>query len=278
MMWEIRVLLDSEENVKNQQEAERIIQQYQEGKIQLPRLSQREEAQLLVYDAYALTGREREVLAKKAIDLSEECADAYGILAKFARSKNEKLSYLDKGIELAEKQIHPIITKDPRAYWLDVHTRPYMRLLLHYGLVLKENGQLKKAMKTFHRLLEQNPDDHQGVRYVFIPLLLELGDLDEADYWITLFYDEQDAFIEYAMFFIDLLDAEMEDAEDLWYDAMQQNPFAAEYMMGEETLPLKVPEYYTSGSEDEGIFIAQVLKPLWEKNSEFQKSFNSVMV
>jgi tetratricopeptide (TPR) repeat protein len=61
-------------------------------------------------------------------------------------------------------------------YWLDLDSRPYMRALHGRGLCLYRLGRVDEAGQVFERMLELNPNDNQGVRFL-------LSDLKEGLTW-----------------------------------------------------------------------------------------------
>jgi len=62
------------------------------------------------------------------------------------------------------------------AFWGDVDSRPFMRALHGRGLCLWRQGQVDEARLVFAWMLELNPNDNQGARFI-------LHDLDEGLSW-----------------------------------------------------------------------------------------------
>jgi hypothetical protein len=65
-------------------------------------------AQDIMYDAFGERDPEVRVkLAKRALEISPDCADAYVLLAENARSRKEALEYYEKGVAAGERALGP---------------------------------------------------------------------------------------------------------------------------------------------------------------------------
>jgi len=132
------------------------------GKI--PRTAPRtplEEAQNLVYEAWETKGPERVALARKALEICPDCADAYVILAEeSACSTAEARDLYAKGVAAAERALGPEIFKEEAGhFWGLLSTRPYMRARLGLAQCLWELGEYEAAVEHFRDLLRLNPRD-----------------------------------------------------------------------------------------------------------------------
>lgn len=65
-------------------------------------------------------------------------------------------------------------------FWGILSTRPYMRAMEGLAHTQWELDQREESLKTYRELLRLNPNDNQGIRYVVMDLLLEMGRDDEA--------------------------------------------------------------------------------------------------
>ena len=65
-------------------------------------------------------------------------------------------------------------------FWGHLETRPYMRARLGLAQALRDLGRVDEAVAHYRALLELNPGDNQGVRYVLLATLLQRGMNDEA--------------------------------------------------------------------------------------------------
>src|SRR5579871_3678295 len=66
-----------------------------------------ERAQALVYQALETTGLRRTKLARQALAVSAECADAYVLLAEAAQDPHEMRDLYEQGIQAGERALGP---------------------------------------------------------------------------------------------------------------------------------------------------------------------------
>jgi hypothetical protein len=87
------------------------------------------QAQDLMYDAFEASGAQRATLARQALTISADCADAYLLLAEEATSSlEEKRQLLEQGVAAGERALGPrVFKKGVGEFWAIFETRPYMR-------------------------------------------------------------------------------------------------------------------------------------------------------
>ena len=65
-----------------------------------------EKAQQIIYQAYGTVGKERVKLARQALEISADCADAYVILADDAGTDIEKAKgFFEQGVEIGRAHV-----------------------------------------------------------------------------------------------------------------------------------------------------------------------------
>ena len=87
-------------------------------------------AQELIYDAWETrTARQRIQLAKRALRISDLCADAHSLLAEdAAKTLVERREHYERALAAGEKALGPQTFKDSVGhFWSILDTRPYMR-------------------------------------------------------------------------------------------------------------------------------------------------------
>ena len=134
-----------------------------------------EQAQDRMYEAWNATGRRRVQLAREALALSPDCADAYVLLAEEkAKTPAEARDLLQQGVAAGERALGPETFEEGAGhFWGIVETRPYMRAREGLARVLWLLGEQQAALDHFKALLQLNPGDNQGIRYVLARRLLE---------------------------------------------------------------------------------------------------------
>ncbi len=209
----------------------------------LPRTAPRtplEEAQNLVYEAWDTEGPERVALARKALEICADCADAYVILAEeTACSTAEARDLYAKGVAAAERALGPEIFKEEAGhFWGLLSTRPYMRARLGLAQCLWELGEYEAAVEHFRDLLHLNPRDNQGVRYLLINALLILGWDEEAKRLLNRYRDDPTAWWAYSRALLAFRrEGDTPRARKLLRRALEANPHVPNYLLGREPLP-----------------------------------------
>ncbi len=125
--------------------------------------------------------QEQAELARRALSVSPDCADAYVILANQAASREQARQLLEEGVAAGQRAIgsKTFETWSGR-FWLDQRTRPYMRARLGLAQCLWESGQRAQAVEHYAEMLRLNPNDNQGVRYLLLGALVDLDRDEEA--------------------------------------------------------------------------------------------------
>lgn len=226
-------------------------------------------AQDLVYEAFESKGRRRVELARQALAISRDCADAYSILAEeTARTLAEKRDLYAAGVAAGERALGPdAFEHDAGSFWGLIETRPYMRARADLASVLWMLGEREEAVAHYRDLLRLNPADNQGIRYVLASCLLTLGRDLEAE---TLLHDpdyEEDgsAAWTYARALLAFRQkGSGADATTFLAEAMEINPYVPAYLTGAKPLPRRMPELIGLGDESEAAACASNQLEAWE--------------
>jgi len=108
-----------------------------------------EAAQEIMYDAWESADPKRRLaLARKAMETSPDCADAYVLLAEeSAPSLNEALALYRKGVEAGERTLGKEGFEEYAGhFWGFIETRPYMRARAGLAQCLWESGKRQEAV------------------------------------------------------------------------------------------------------------------------------------
>ena len=140
-------------------------------------------AQELVYEAFeAEDPRRQTVLAREALQISPDCADAYVLLAEQAASAEEAVELYRQGLAAGQRAIGEQEFRELEGdFWGVLETRPYMRAKLGLAQTLWDIGRREEAVAHYRDMLRLNPNDNQGVRYQLSDCLLDLEQHDELE-------------------------------------------------------------------------------------------------
>jgi len=137
-----------------------------------------------------------------------------------------------------------------------------MRARFGLAQVLEESGRIEEALDHYRELLRLNPGDNQGVRYLLMPRLLQLGHDAEAARLLKG-SDEQSANWVYARALLAFrLSGKSSAARRELREAFRTNSHVPEFLLQDEELPM--PEHYSPGSPEEAILCAEQLRPAFE--------------
>ena len=115
------------------------------------------QAQDLIYDAWEATGARRVTLARQALALWPDCADAYVLLAQETASLGEARGLLERGVAAGERALGPRTFAQAGHFWLIFETRPYMRARAALAETLWRLGRREEAVEHQRELLRLNP-------------------------------------------------------------------------------------------------------------------------
>lgn len=272
VMADVHHLL-SERDFQSLDEANAFIQRtLMSGHGQVPRRQARtalDRAQDLMYDAWEEPSRVRRVaLARKSLDISGDCADAYVLLAQEAPTAAEAEALYAAGCAAGERALGPArFSDDAGHFWGLVETRPYMRARLGLANSLYSAGRHDEAVAHYRELLRLNPGDNQGVRYLLAAALSELHRdeelselLDGEDYRD----DASAAWLYTRALVIFRREHDRPLARKALAAARRSNPHVAAYLTGARKLPRRLPDYIGFGDESEAIAYAAEYRQGWQ--------------
>ena len=224
------------------------------------------EAQDLMYAAFEAKGARRAALARQALTISSDCADAYLLLAEeTAANVEEARELLEQGVAAGERALGPEpFVEDAGHFWGILETRPYMRARAALAVTLWAVGRREDAVQHHRDLLHLNPNDNQGLRYLQAEWLLWLESYDELDELFAAYEDDAAAAFTYTKALAAYRrEGDVAGARKLLAEAREENPHVAAYLTGRKALPTRLPDYVGFGDENEAIDYAAGAATLW---------------
>jgi len=216
-----------------------------------------ERAQDLRWTAWDEPAPHRRVaMARRALDISADCADAYVMLAiETARNNNEALELYEQGMAAGERALgSKRFEEDAGHFWGILETRPYMRARKGLAECLYEMGRYDEAISHFKEMLELNPNDNQGNRNVLAACYLSasrnadvLELLNKYPEGITANWNYTHALVEFRLHRIS------KTANEAIQGAVANNPHLPKYLRGPKGMPRDKPSHYGIGSIEEAI-------------------------
>jgi len=258
---------------ENADELNAMIQRELVGKQQdpgrFPPRNDLERAQALCFEAFDVHGRRRLQLARQAVAISPDCADAHVLLAEAAVDPEEALAHYRAGMEAGERVLgRERFEQDAGHFWGLYETRPYMRARFGLAQTLAVLDQLETAVEHYHELLRLNPGDNQGVRYAYLPALLQLGRDREAAAHLAEWSQERSALMDYARALLAYrLAGDTGRARRELARAIEDNPYVPELLLGERE-PGPPPDGYAPGSPEEAAMCVGKIGELFVSSPE----------
>jgi tetratricopeptide (TPR) repeat protein len=227
-----------------------------------------EEAQNMVYEAYNARGRRQVQLARQALEISPDCADAYTLLAERTPDPDKQLAYYTQAVQAAERTLDPEVFKTQSGhFWGIVKTRPYMRARLGLAVCLEQLGRLEEAAEHYRELLRLNPNDNQGVRWNLWPCLLSLGQNDEVEALLKRYEDDRGTCMwDYTRALVTFrLKGDGPLARKYLREAIDGNPLTADYLLGEEPSTEGLGQTEEPEWEEDSLDCAEALMEAWDQ-------------
>jgi tetratricopeptide (TPR) repeat protein len=226
-----------------------------------------EQAQDVMYSAWdAGTRTEAIALAREALAISRDCADAYNLLAEeSARSLEEAVDLYREGVAAGERALGRDMFEDAVGhFWGLVETRPYMRARIGLALHLWSLGQQDEAVDHARELLRLNPNDNQGVRYTLAGWLMELARHEELERLLRDYEEDAMAAWCYARALLTFrTTGDSEDAREQLGRAVETNPHVPAFLLGKRKLPKRLPDYIGIGDEREAMSVTDQFGMCW---------------
>ena len=227
-------------------------------------------SQDLVYEAYEQPVSKAKKLIKQALELDPNNADAYNYLASIEKDIDKAIKMFEKAIKAGEKKLGKKFFKEENGYfWGMIETRPYMRAKAGLADCLYAKKEIDKAIEIYEEMLELNPNDNQGIRYLLSTLLLTKKDLTRYKSFIEKTEDEDCAVWNYnnALFHFKK-SGRTTKSEKVLLKAFNSNGFVIDYMLGNKKMPNEQPQYIGRGDENEAVSYVNGAWPIWENTEE----------
>lgn len=229
-----------------------------------------ERAQVLITQAYDAPSLKRQgELARQALAISPDCADAYCLLAELEPSPPQKLDLFEQAVEAGKRAVGEDAFKQLEgSFWGFVETRPFMRAYSALAELSWMFGNRARALEIYTDMLRLNPNDNQGIRYSLTTCLLEeRTPAAQAALQNLLDSYPEDAGSNWAysraLLFFQLAGRPTEMANQALRDAIAANPHVTPLLLGRKHMPKELPRYMGLGDVDEAVEYVAFAWPAW---------------
>jgi tetratricopeptide (TPR) repeat protein len=222
-------------------------------------------AQDVMYEAWERnTSRSRIALARKALGISPLCADAYVLLAEEAPSIEEARDLYAKGVEAGELALGSQGFEEYAGhFWGFLETRPYMRARAGLASTLVQLGDIEGALAHYRDMLELNPNDNQGIRYVLAGCLLKQDNYSALKELLAA-HEDGSAFWLYTRALVAFRESD-EQAATLVKNACAANQHVPAILAGTKPAVGSDDGYITMGGPDEATYYVTECGAAWHR-------------
>ena len=213
----------------------------------------------------ALDPKKQVALAKQAVALSPDCAEALILLAEHAQTRKEAQRLYEQAVEAATRVLGPDRFREAEGhFWGYLETRPYMRARLGLAETLWASGRRAEAADHLDAMLKLNPGDNQGLRYIQAGWMLNLDRLEDLDALLAR-YEENSTTWAYTKALVAFRrGGDSPEARKLLTAAKKANKHVPAYLLGREPLPPEQPTFYSPGDVDDAILYVGLQLAAWK--------------
>jgi len=212
-------------------------------------------AQKVIYKAWdARTPAQRIKLAHQALRISPLCTDAHVLRAQHAKpGSDDELEAWETALATGQLMLgEEAFENDVGMFWGLLETRPYMRACLGLAQALWQRDRREEAVEHLQAMLELNPGDNQGVRYLLANWLLALDRDSDLTKLLKAYAGEESP----AMSFSAALGAfrrvgDTVASRKLLAKAIKANGHVPAFLLGDQAVPRTRAPWYSPGDANE---------------------------
>ncbi|WP_411170564.1 DUF6398 domain-containing protein [Clostridium sp. MB05] len=205
-------------------------------------------------------------LAREALEISKNCAEAYIILS-YDNSLNikEQKALVIKGIEAAENVIGKENLKNYIGKFLDLEiTRPYYSAKYRLGNLLWSINEKLEAIKEFNDLIELCPEDRLLIRGILLSWLISESLDEEAENLLERYKGDYLPSTKFSKALYLFKVGKKDEAERALRIANASNQFVIDYIIKQKRIPKNPPELKSLGSEEDAIYYMKNAETAWD--------------
>jgi len=231
------------------------------------------QTQEVMYDAWETEDMKKRIkLAKKALKICPDCADAYNLLAdEEASTREQAIELYRQGVEAGKRALGDDFFKDPENighFWGILETRPYMRSMQGLANLLWEKGETDQAFFYFSELLRLNPGDNQGIRFTLLEFFFDTGRVNEIPKLLDNYSDSSNVDWCYTRLLLELGEhGGSRHAMNLLTKALDSNLYVPDLLTGKKKIPCIDHTYITIGGKDEAEDYARRFIRFWRRTT-----------
>jgi tetratricopeptide (TPR) repeat protein len=223
-------------------------------------------AQRIINDAWKQKNyKNKAKYAKKALEIYEDCADAYIILSRDSSLNDaDKKDLLEKAVKAAQNvlRIDKLETTQPEIFRLKI-AEPFFGAKYTLALHLWAAGEKDAAIENALDILKYNERDILAVRGLVVNWLLIEKKYTQLKSVLEKYEKDNLASIYYSKVALLYKTNEIKEAESALRRAYRKNPFVIPYITKQKNIPSTLPRVVRFGSEEEAMKYASLALEVW---------------
>jgi len=206
-------------------------------------------------------------LARQALEISPDCAEAFVLLAEdLAVNIGQALKFYQKGVEAGYRVLGSgFFEQNAGSFWQHVEARPYLRARAGLAKTLWELGRRPEALVHCQELLRLDASDNLSTHSAILLIYLEMGRWEEAYQFVKSFEDSSEDW-QYTTALLDFRQTgDSPESQNELIQALHANPHIPDYLTGRKRLPADLPEVAYPGRNSAALQYAATYLPFWRQ-------------
>lgn len=270
---EIRGLIDLDDekwtinNVKESSRKENLLEEVENLESLFKEDKYLREANKIARKAWEEKNYKKKVkLAKEALNLSENCSEAYIILSyDNSLGNKEKKELAKKAVEVSIN----IIGKDNIDKFIDKCldfevTNGYYSAKYRLGNLLWNIGEKEEAIENFKELIKLCPKDRLLVRNILLSWLISVDKFEDTFDLLEQYKNDNLVGTKLSKVLYLFKNGDLEEAKRNLRLANSINPFVLKYIIKQKKVPNTNNELKKLGTEEEAIFYMKYAEEAWD--------------
>jgi len=218
------------------------------------------------------TYKKRANHAKAALEIYEDCADAYIILSRDSSINDiQKKELLEKAVKAAQNllKIDNLATAQPELFKLKIADQ-FFGAKYSLAVHLWKIGEKEAAIENAFDIIKYSEQDKLMIRSILGNWLLMEGRYAQLKELLEKYEKDNSAAINYSRVALFYKIDEIKAAENAFRRAYKRNPFVVQYIAKQKNIPSTLPRMFKFGTEEEAIKYASLGLEAWNDSKMIQ--------
>jgi len=210
--------------------------------------------------------------AKAALEIYEDCADAYIILSRDSSINDlQKKELLEKAVKAAQNllKIDDLETAQPELFKIKIADQ-FFGAKYSLAIHLWKIGEKEVAIENAFDILKYSEQDKLMVRSILGNWLLMEQKYTQLKELLEKYEKDNSAAINYSRVALFYKTNEIKAAESALRRAYKRNPFVVPYIIKQKNVPTALPRMFKFGTEEEAMKYASLGLEAWNDSKMIQ--------